>query len=137
METTVVMKYVADKEYTATNASGNTVNIDMYGAEDKKAQSPMELLLSALASCAAVDLVSMIKKRRKELVDLTAEVVGTRRDEVPKYYTNIHVKYEVTSPDASEEEIGKLVALATEKYCSVASTLNGTAEITHSFTLKR
>ena len=131
------MNYVADKEFTAVNESGNIVNIDMYAKEDKKAQSPMELLLSALASCAAVDLVAMIKKRRKELVDLKAEVIGVRREEIPRFYTHIDVKFVVTSPDATQEELEKLVSLATEKYCSVASTINGVTEIKHTVEIVR
>lgn len=137
MDLKVNLNYKADKEFEAINAAGNIVPIDMYGQEDKKAQSPMELLLSALAACAAVDLVSMIKKRRKTLIDLKAEVTGTRREEAPKYFTDINVAYTVYSPDAKLEEIEKLVGLAVEKYCSVASTINGVAKITHSVSLKR
>lgn len=135
MDLKVNLNYKADKEYEAVNAAGNTVSIDMYGQEEKKAQSPMELLLSSLAACAAVDLVAMIKKRKKTLTDLKAEVVGTRREEAPKYFTDIHVKYIIYSPDAKLEEVQKLVNLAVDKYCSVASTVNGVAKITHSVEL--
>lgn len=135
MELKVNLNYKADKEYEAVNSSGNIVPIDMYASGEKKAQSPMELLLSSLAACAAVDIVAMIKKRRKTLVDLKAEVTGIRREETPKYFTDIHVKYIVYSPDAKPEEIEKLVSLAVEKYCSVASTVSGVAKIEHSVKL--
>jgi putative redox protein len=56
---------LAPKEYESKNDSGNILNIDMYDAKSKDYFSPMESLLAALASCACVDLVEMIKKRRK------------------------------------------------------------------------
>jgi putative redox protein len=129
----VNMSYLADEKYEVINESGNVVTIDMLPAEKKEAQSPMQLLLSAVGACGAVDLVHMIKKRRKHLIDLKAIVTGERRDELPKYFTAIHIKYIIYSPDLTDHEAAKLVKLAVEDYCSVGSTLSGKAEITHSF----
>ena len=94
-----VLHYRTDKEYEATNDSGNTVSIDMHPIEEKKAQSPMELVLSAVASCAAVDMVQMIKKRRKTFVDLKAETTAERAESHPRKFTKIHIHYIITSPD--------------------------------------
>lgn len=128
----VSLKYVADEEYQAQNESGNVLNIDMLAKEEKKAFSPTQLLLAGITSCAAVDLVSMIKKRRKTLVDLTSEVTGKRREEQPRRFTDIHVHYTVVSPDAGQEEVEKLVDLAVEKYCSVAASVSSEINLTHS-----
>lgn len=133
----VTLKYVADEEYQAQNESGNVLNIDMLAKEDKKAFSPTQLLLAGITSCAAVDLVSMIKKRRKTLVDLTSEVVGNRREEQPRRFTDIHVHYTVISPDATQEEVEKLTDLAVEKYCSVAASISSEIKLTHTVEVKR
>jgi len=119
----VIVRMKADYEYEAVNAQGNTVQIDMYDAPNKKAQSPMDLLLSALGGCASVDAVSMMKKKRKEIVDFFVEVAGDRNEGTPGYYTDIHLKFVLISPDATEEEFAKVVALSVEKYCSVSSSL--------------
>uniref|UniRef100_UPI004048D231 OsmC family protein n=1 Tax=Mariniflexile sp. TaxID=1979402 RepID=UPI004048D231 len=131
----VELKYKSDKEYVAVNESGNAVNIDMLDPESKNHQSPTQLLLSALGACAAVDMVSMVKKRRKTFVDLKAEVTGERREEHPRAFTNIHLHYAITSPDLTEEEAERIVDLATTKYCSVAGSLS--ADQTHSFEIIR
>ncbi|MEM0941947.1 MAG: OsmC family protein [Bacteroidota bacterium] len=131
----IKLAYTGDKEYTAVNENGNKVPIDMRSPDEKEHPSPTELLLSALAACAAVEIVSMIKKRRKELIDLHAEVEGERREEHPRAFTKIHLKYIVTSSDLTEEEATRIVDLATTKYCSVAGSIN--AEQTHSFEIKR
>ena len=121
---------LADEVYEAANAIGNKVTIDMRKQEDKAAMSPTELLLSALAGCGAVDIVIMLKKRKKSILAFLIETDGTRMETAPKYFSKIHCKYIVTSPDVTEEELNKTAALALEKYCSVASSLK--SEITFS-----
>lgn len=133
----VTLKYVADEEYQAQNESGNLLNIDMLSPDKKKAFSPTQLLLAGITSCAAVDIVAMIKKRRKQLIDLTSEVDGTRRDQVPRKFTDIHVHYTIVSPDAGQEEVEKLVDLAVEKYCSVAASISPDIKLTHSVEVKK
>lgn len=122
----VTVRMKADHEYESVNPQGNVVQIDMYDPQDKKAQSPMDLLLSALGSCASVDAVLMMKKKRKIVSDLIVEVEGVRNEGVPAFYTDIHLKFILISPDAKEEEFAKVVALSVEKYCSVASSLKAT-----------
>lgn len=129
------LNYKGDEEFTSVNANGNQAEIDMRAAEDKEHQSPTELLLSALGACAAVEIVSMVKKRRKTFVNLQAEISGERREEHPRAFTNIHLKYIITSPDLTDEEAQRIVDLATTKYCSVAGSIS--AVQTHSFEIKR
>lgn len=114
---------IADKLYLSVNASGNTQHFDMKAAEEKEHFSPMESLLSSLAACAAVDLVQMIKKRRKALLGLEVVSEGKRKEEHPRAFTEITLTFRAFSPDLEEEEYKKLVELAAGKYCSVAGTL--------------
>ncbi|WP_236136456.1 OsmC family protein [Mongoliitalea daihaiensis] len=120
---TSVVRMKSDYEYEATNQQGNTVAIDMYDAPNKKAQSPMDLLLSALGGCSSVDAVLMMRKKRKTIVDFFVEVEGTRQDGVPAFYTHIRMNFVLVSPDATVEEFAKVVALSVDKYCSVASSI--------------
>lgn len=126
----ITLKMIADREYESANATGNKVAIDMYDGEEKQHQSPMELLLSALASCASVDAVLMMKKKRREIQEFKVEAEGLRNDGVPAFYKSIHLKFILTSPDATQAEFEKVIKLAVEKYCSVASSLN--SDITYS-----
>ncbi len=131
----VTVRMKADYEYEAVNPQGNVVQIDMYDAPAKKAQSPMDLLLSAVGGCASVDAVLMMKKKRREIVDFSVEVEGIRNDGVPAFYTDIHLKFILISPNATEEEFEKVVALSVDKYCSVASSLK--SRLTYSSEVKR
>lgn len=133
MKTTTRM--LADEVYEAANENGNKVMIDMRKIEERKSQSPTELLLSALAGCSAVDIVLMLKKRKKKVKEFTIETEGTRRAETPRYFVEIHCHYVVTSPDVTEEELHKTAKLSLEKYCSVASSLK--SKITFSVEVRR
>jgi putative redox protein len=131
----VELSYKGDEEFDVVNSHGNVVHIDTRTSADKKHQGPVELVASALIACAAVDIVSMIKKRRKTFVDLKGIATYERRDEAPKSITKVHLKYIITSPDLTDAEAERIVGLAASKYCSVAGSLN--AEQTHSFEIVR
>jgi len=118
-----VTRMIADEVYEAVNENGNKVLVDLRKVEERQSQSPTELLLSALAGCGAVDIVLMLKKRKRTVKGLVIETTGTRREEAPRYFTAIHCHYLLTSPDASDEEMNKIAQLALEKYCSVATSL--------------
>jgi putative redox protein len=122
----VTVRMKEDHEYEAINSQGIAVQIDMYDPEEKKAQSPMDLVLSALGSCASVDAVLMMKKKRRTVEDFYVEVEGVRNEGVPAFFTDIHLKFILVSPDAKELEFEKVIALAVDKYCSVASSLKST-----------
>ena len=64
------MSYVNDNTYSVENSTKNNILIDMCDSDKKKHHSPMELILSAVTSCAAVEIVSMIKKRKREFNQL-------------------------------------------------------------------
>jgi putative redox protein len=101
----------------------------------KQGQSPVELLLSSLAACGAIDIVVMLKKRKKTILDFSIETEGVRTETTPRYFTSIHLKYRITSPDVQMEELNKTARLSLEKYCSVASSLK--SEITFSAEIVR
>jgi putative redox protein len=137
MSITSSLSYKSDNEFETINQAGNKLRIDMFPSEEKKDQSPMDLVLSAVAACGAVDIVSMIKKKRRTFIDLKAESTGERADTFPKKFTKIHIKYIITSPDLTEKEAEKVISLAVSDYCSVASSLNPDIELTHSFEIVR
>lgn len=135
MDMKITTTMIADELYEAKNEKGHGMTVDMRKAGDKTFLSPTELVLSALAGCGAVDIVGMLKKRRKSITRFVIETTGTRQDEPPRYFTKIHCHYIIASPDVTDEELEKTAALALEKYCSVASSLK--AEITFSVNVTR
>ena len=120
---TIHTEMLEEEVYVASTGDGRKVTIDMRSKGIQEDQSPVELLLSSLSACGAVDIVVMLRKRRKTIEKFTIETTGERRAETPRSFTKIHCKYIVTSPDVNEEELYKTAKLSLEKYCSVADSL--------------
>ena len=97
--------------------------------ERASAATPMELLLVALGGCTAVDVVSILKKKRQQVSDYRVEVRGTRREEHPRAFTRVEVRHVVTGKGVSEKAVAQAVELSETKYCSVAATLRPGVEI--------
>lgn len=93
----------------------------------------MELLLIALGSCTGVDVISILKKKRQMVTDYRIEVSGERREEFPRSYTRLNVKHIVRGRGLSELAVARAIELSDQKYCSVAATLRGSAEIVTSY----
>lgn len=121
-------KYIEDEIFEASNETGNTVTMDMRPADDKENMGPVEMVLSAISGCMAVEIVSMLQKKRKTIIDLNIETVGTRNSDFPKFITKVNQKYILTSPDAKVEDLKKVTELTHDKYCSVASSLKADIE---------
>lgn len=125
----IITRYVEDELYIAENENGNKIHIDMRHVSDKKSLGPVEMMLAAIAGCAAVDIVSMLKKKRKTFIDLSIETTGVRREEHPRALTHITSKYTLFSPDTSLETFEKVAKLATDKYCSAASSVSAEIKV--------
>jgi putative redox protein len=101
--------------------------------ERASAATPMELLLIALGGCTAVDVVSILKKKRERVTDYRVEVRGTRREEHPRAFTRIEVRHVVRGRGVSQRSVAAAVELSETKYCSVAATLRPGVEIVSSY----
>ena len=124
--------------FESTNESGNSIHMDgsdSIGGEGKGVR-PMELLLMAAAGCSSIDIVSLLKKMRQDLQDLEVDVEGDKQ-KVGTYseFKAIHLHFTLTG-NLKEDKVKKAIALSIEKYCSVSKTLEKTAEITYSYTIK-
>jgi putative redox protein len=102
-------------------------------SERASAATPVELLLIALGSCTAVDVISILRKKREQVTDYRVEVRGTRRDEHPRAYTRMELRHIVRGRNVSEKAVEAAIELSETKYCSVAATLRPGVEIVTSY----
>ena len=99
------------------------------GGQDKGFR-PMELVLAGLATCAAVDVVHILKKGRQDFEKLDIKVTSERVDAVPAVFKSIHVKF-LFHGELNQEKADRALNLSFEKYCSVSKMLHN-VEITYS-----
>ncbi|HVP15302.1 MAG TPA: OsmC family protein [Terriglobales bacterium] len=96
--------------------------------------NPVQTVLAALGACTAMDVISILRKKRQHVTGYRVEVNGERRmDEHPKIYTHIEIVHRVWGRDVSPEAVADAVHLSDTKYCSVHAMLEGTVEITSRF----
>jgi len=118
--------------FVGVTPSGHAQAIEA-DSDRASAATPMELLLIALGSCTGVDVISILKKKRQHVTDYRIEVRGERREDFPRSYTRLYVKHIVRGRDISETAVAQAIELSDTKYCSVAATLRGSAEIVTSY----
>lgn len=83
----------------------------------------MQLLLAALGSCSAIDLISILNKHKQQVTGLRIEINGEReKNAVPSLWQAVSVTFHV-SGEVDAEKAERAAALSMEKYCSVAETL--------------
>ena len=126
------IRFTGEDLFVGFSPSGHAQTIETDTTRNSAA-SPMELLLLALGGCTGVDVISILKKKRQHVTDYRIEVNGERRDDHPRAYTRLFVKHIVRGRGVSEKAVADAVELSDTKYCSVAATLGGTAEIISSY----
>ena len=78
---------------------------------------PLELLAIGLAGCTAMDVISILTKKRQEVTDFEVKVHADRQAEHPKVFTHLTIEYIISGKDISREAVERAVQLSAEKYC--------------------
>jgi putative redox protein len=123
-----VIHSAGDGLFIGLSPGGHALAIET-DKERASAATPMELLLLALGSCTAVDVVSILQKKRERVTGYRVEVRGARRAEHPRAFTRIEVRHVVRGRGVSEKAVASAVELSETKYCSVAATLRPGVEL--------
>ncbi len=124
--------YAGDEFFVGISPSGHSQIIDSKG-DRNSAPTPMEMLLVSVAACTAVDVISILKKKRQDVVDYNVEISGKRAEEHPRKFTSFHIHHIVQGRSVSEKALADAIELSDTKYCSVAATVRPTAQITTSY----
>lgn len=130
----MVLDWQGNYQFTARNEKGLSADFDApipNGGEDS-ALSPMENVLASLAACSSYHVVSILRKKRQDFSEYSVEMTAERRDEPPRVFTSIHLKYIVKGKKISEEAVKSAIELSESKYCSVAGMLKNSVKITSS-----
>ena len=125
---TTNVRWIGERHFVGIDSGNHSVVLS--GQADGIGVKPSEMLLVALASCSAVDVVEIIEKKRLKLTSLDVTTTGERDPEPPWPYRRIHVKYRLGGQGLTPKAVEQAITLSQEKYCSVAATVRGVAQIT-------
>ncbi|MBI4770157.1 MAG: OsmC family protein [Chloroflexi bacterium] len=129
----VTVRWITGKQFVGVDSSRHSVVLSTQDDQNGTGMKPAELLLIALASCTAVDVVEILNKKRQPLSRLEIRVEGQQDPEPPWAFRKIHVHYCLSGSDLTPAAVQQAIELSEGKYCSVAATVRGVAEITTDF----
>jgi len=128
---TAIVKWVDGKQFIGIDSTHHSVVLST--PDEGVGIKPSELLLIAVASCSAVDVVEILEKKRMPLNYLEISSTGEQDQDPPWTFRKIHLHYRIGGKNLTEKAVSQAIQLSEEKYCSVAATIRPTAEIITDF----
>jgi putative redox protein len=117
------------ERFTAQTATGRSL---VFGDEAAVNElSPVETIVTALAACSAMDVISIATKKRQAIDRYEVHAVGNQRDEYPQVLTEVTVTHEVWGANLSEAAIRRAIELSATKYCPVNAMVSAGATVVH------
>jgi putative redox protein len=107
---------------------------EAYGG-DNDGFRPMELILVGVAGCTAMDVVSILSKKRQEVTGFEVHVNGERAEDHPKVFTHITIEYVLSGRNLDRTAVERAVELSETKYCSASAIVAKTAKIESKITI--
>ena len=127
------IEWVGGLQFDASRADGPKVRID---GDTRTAPSPFDMLLAAIATCAATDVVTIMEKQRTPLQRLHIQVEAQRVSATPKRLASAILHFTLRGSGITPEKAARAVELSVTKYCSVRSSLSEDAPVTWTIDIK-
>lgn len=111
--------------FTGAADSGFTIQLDAkkeVGGEGR-GFVPMELMALSLAGCTAMDVVSILRKKRQDVTAFEVRVDATRAEQHPKVFTRATINYLITGHNVDETAVLRAIQLTAESYCPAQAML--------------
>jgi putative redox protein len=121
--------------FVATTGSGHEIVLD--NAEGDTGARPAELVAVAVAGCTAMDVISILRKKRQDVTRYEIKATAEQRDEQPAVFGRIDIVHVVDGPTVDVEAVRRAIELSATRYCSVGGTLaTGLTEIHHRYVVR-
>jgi len=125
------VKWVSGKQFIGVDSTKHSVVLST--PDEGTGIKPSDLLLIALASCTAVDVVEILEKKRMALTSLELSVTGEQDEDPPWTFRKMTILYSIKGEGLNEKAIEQAIQLSEEKYCSVAATIRATCQVETKF----
>jgi putative redox protein len=114
--------------------TGSGFEIAMDNEAGGTAPRPTEVLASAIGGCTAMDVASILEKKRQAVTRYALRVEGVQRDAHPYAFRRVEITHVVEGPSIEVEAVRRAIELSATRYCSVSTGLaSGYAELHHRF----
>lgn len=132
---TATLHRVRDLDFDAATGTGRTITFGDDPAADQ--HSPVEMVTTALAACSAMDVISILEKKRQVVTRYDVEVSAEQREEYPQVLTRIEVVHVLDGTVLLERAVRRAIELSATKYCPVNAMLSaGETEVHHRYRMR-
>jgi putative redox protein len=120
-DNTILAQWQGGRRFDIGREGGPVARVD---GDAATGPSPVDTLLGALATCAAVDVVDILAKRRTPVATLEVRVEARRANAVPRRLTHVRLAFRITGEEIERDHAERAIDLAINKYCSVRDSLD-------------
>lgn len=93
---------------------------------------PLELMAISLVGCTAMDVISILQKKRQQVTGFEVRVHTENAPDYPRVFTKMDVSYVITGKEIDPAAVERAIELSETKYCPAQAMLSNSVEINHS-----
>lgn len=122
----VILNWKGKMSFEGAGDSGfaQKMDSDQSVGGDNSGARPMEFIALGLAGCTAMDVISILQKKKQAVKDFQVKVHAARADEHPKVFTGAVIEYLVTGKDVDAAAVLRAIGLSAERYCPAQAMLS-------------
>ena len=118
---TAKIKWLESQKIVGESGTGHSVVMD--SIDSNKGVGPMEMILLGVGGCTSIDVLSILKKSKQDIIDFEIRVEAEREEKHPRVFKEIKIHYIIKGRKISESHVKRAIELSTEKYCGASITL--------------
>ena len=122
-------------KFVATDEYGHSVIVDAPESDGESFDGlkPGEMLLTSLATCSGIDVVTILRKERQELSGLSIRIKGVQEPDPPWRWREMELEYTVRGRNLDPGRVERAIHLTETKYCSIGATLSASVDISSNY----
>jgi putative redox protein len=137
----VTVNWMGGMAFEATPESGSGFLMDAYPQSGGQGlgPTPTQAMLASVAACSAMDVLSILRKKKVNVTGYRVEVEGDRaapEGQYPRPFSKLRVRHIVSGENVDPAAVERAVALSDEKYCSVIATMRAEVDVTSSYEIE-
>ena len=118
---TAKIKWLESQKIVGESGTGHSVVMD--SIDSNKGVGPMEMILLGVGGCTSIDVLSILKKSKQDVIDFEVRVEAEREEKHPRIFQEANIHYIIKGRNISESHVERAIELSTEKYCGASITL--------------
>ncbi len=124
--------------FSGTATSGFTLALGAHPSSGGEADGfrPLELMLMSLAACTAMDVISILQKKRQDVAHFEVKAHAEQADDHPRVFTSIEIRHIVTGRNVSQAAVERSIELSSTKYCPAQAMLGKVVPVRHTYEIR-